>query len=251
MFQMDFENIITPFIIRNNNEETIQSSKGDFIQISSESDVGEEGEHRFSRSLKNNKSPVKIGFIKKCIDIRNCYEFIGLEAKYDHPKRSEEGSEHARVSEPNYVHQLEKKNEVVPEPCLRMNQRRNSKRPPKVYLKINLRQRIKQYEARARRRVQYQEFKRHKENLSKILLLGGSHTKLDILTLIRVAIDHINEMQKALDENVILYSKEERKNFLLREKLNRLMEDDSNWPYNVEVTSDKISIKKMINKFTF
>ena len=248
---MDFENIITPFVIRNNNEETIQISKGDVIQISSESDVGEEGELRLSQSLKNNNnSPVKIGFTNKCIDIRNCYEFMGLEARDDHTKRSEEVPEHVSDSEHNHVHQLEKKNEVSQEPCLRMNQRCNSKcPPPNVYLKINLRQRIKQYESRTRRRVKYQEFKRHKKNLTKILLLGDSHSRLDILTLIRVAMDHINEMQKAVEENVILYSKEERKNFLLREKLNRLTVDDSYWPYNVKVSSDKISIKKIINKY--
>ena len=250
---MDFENIITPFVIRNNNEETIQISKGDVIQISSESDVGEEGELRLSQSLKNNNnSPVKIGFTNKCIDIRNCYEFIGLEAQDDHPKRGEEVPEHLSVSEHNHVHQLEKKKEVIQEPFLRMSERCNSNCPPPyVYLKINLRQRIKQCESRTRRRVKYQEFKRQKKNLTKILLLGDSHSRLDILTLIRVAMDHIKEMQKVVEENVIVYSKEERKNFLLREKLNRLTVDDSYWPYNVEVSSDQISIKKMVNKFTF
>ena len=81
--------------------------------------------------------------------------------------------------------------------------------------------------------------------------MGTSHSKYDVLSLIRLASDHISDLQKAMEENVILFSKEERKNFLLKEQLQRLTADNSCWPYNVEVTSDKISIKKMENKFTF
>ena len=245
---MDIENIITPFIIRNNIEESKKRSKDDIIQISSESDVGDEGERRLSQSFRNNNnSLVKIGFTKKCIDIRDCYEFIGLQTT-DDPTRSEEVPEH------NYV-QLEKKEHVWPEgpeSYSRINQGRLFQCPPSYNcLKINLKQRIKQHESRTRRREQYKEFKRQKDNLRNTLLLGGSHSKLDVLTLIRQAFDLISDLQKAMEENIILFSKEERKNFLLREQLQRLTADNSCWPYNVEVTSDKIYIKKMESKFTF
>ena len=245
---MDIENIITPFIIRNNIEESKQRSKDDIIQISSESDAGDEGEKRMSQSFSNNNnSLVRIGFTKKCIDIRDCYEFIGLQTT-DDPTRREEVPEH------NYV-QLEKKEYVSPEGSesySRRNQGRLIQCPPSYNcLKINLKQRIKQHESRTRRREQYKVFKHQKDNLRKTLLLGASHSKSDVLSLIRLASDHISDLQKAMDENVILFSKEERKNFLLREHLQRLTEDNSCWPYNVEVTSDKISIKKMDTKFTF
>lgn len=245
---MDIENIITPFIIRNNIEDSKQRFKDDIIQISSESDVGDDGEKRLSQSSRNNNnSLVKIGFTKKCIDIRDCYEFIGLQTT-DDPTRKEEVPEH------NYV-QLKKREHVSPESpesCSRMNQGRFFQSPPSYNcLKINLKQRIKQHESRTRRREQYKEFKRHKDNLRKILLVGGSHSKFDVLTLIRQACDQISDLQKAMEENIILFSKEERKNFLLREQLQRLTADNSCWPYNVEVTSDTISIKKMENKFTF
>ena len=241
---MDFENIITPFVIRNNNEEN-QRSEDDVIQISSESD-GEEGEQKLSKSLKNNNSLVQIGFAKKCIDIRDCYEFIGLQTPDADPKRSEE------VPKLNYLHQLEQKTEVspeVPEPCSGIKQGYFESPPSKICLKINLKRRIKQRESR--KRDQYKVFKRHKESLRKTLSLGELHPKIDILTLIRLALDHISEIQNAMEENIILFSKEERKNFLLKEQLKRLTAENSCWPYNVEVSSDKISIKKMDNNFTF
>lgn len=243
---MDFENIITPFVIRNNNEEN-QKSEVDVIQISSESD-GEEGEQKLSQSLKNNNSLVTIGFARKCIDIRDCYEFIGLQTPDDNPKRSEE------VPELDDWHQLEKRTEVspeVPEPCTGIKQGQYFESPSKNCLKINLKRRIKHHESRTRRRDQYKIFKRHKERLRKTLFLGELHPKIDILTLIRLALDHISEIQNAMEENIVLFSKEERKNFLLREQLQRLTAENSCWPYNVEVSSDKISIKKMDNKFTF
>ena len=112
-----------------------------------------------------------------------------------------------------------------------------------------MKRRIKQRESR--KRDQYKVFKRHKESLRKTLSLGELHPKIDILTLIRLALDHISEIQNAMEENIILFSKEERKNFLLKEQLKRLTAENSCWPYNVEVSSDKISIKKMDNNFTF
>ena len=173
-FKMDFENIMTPFIIRNNNEATQETCKGDIIQISSESDNGEEGEQRLSNN--NSNSLVQIGFTKKSIDIRNCYEFLGLQAHVDNPERSEVVTEILRFSKQDYYHRAEKENASCG-----INKRCSSQKPSSNFRKINLKQRSKKHVSRTRKREQYQDFMRFRHSLGDILLPDGSHSKLDIL----------------------------------------------------------------------
>ena len=256
--KMDFENVIKPLTIRNNNQVPISIAKDDIIQISSESDEGEdlvkkeveEIDKCIKLTSNNNKSPVLMGFTKKLVDIRECYEFLGL--RDENPREKEELTLDNYALEHNYVLQPAKKVKIDQKDNAGIKQNVYSCCPqPNVCPKLNSAQRTRKNKSLTRRREQYQEFKHYKEILREMLFPDRTNPKLSISVLINAAKNHISQLHQDLEEQVILYSKEERNNYILRERLQRLTTDHSCWPYSVEVGSDKISVQRIADKFIF
>ena len=241
--------------------------------------------------MNNNKinSVVRIPFSKEAIDFRNCYEFLGLQnnsIENSCDEKVEDGDKDIIINEPvedKFEPSINIQSEVnclkfIEDDCkapimqLEVDSPRRSQRR-KSSLKVNFKRVIQKQRQIQKQKERYQDFKRYKEKLreqvpkhlmpgkfnTSILVQGATQCCLELQVEVRlevyfllhlILVTHmICPIQK--DENDIMYWKEERRNSQLKDKLLKLEADNSCWPYKVAVSSDRIIITKIVDKFVF
>ena len=241
--------------------------------------------------MNNNKinSVVRIPFSKEAIDFRNCYEFLGLQnnsIENSCDQKLEDGDKDIIISKPvedKFEPDINIQSEVnclkfieddrkAPIMQLKVDSPRRSQRR-KSSLKVNFKRVIQKQRQIQKQKERYQDFKRYKEKLreqvpkhlmpgkfnTSILVQGATQcclalqveVRLEVYFLLHlILVTHmICPIQK--DENDIMYWKEERRNSQLKDKLLKLEADNSCWPYKVAVSSDRIIITKIVDKFVF
>ena len=249
---MDFESKIAPLVIRNNNQR--HSDDDDIVQVKDKSS-------EVNNKTNNNNNvdaianPTGCVMIPKVIDIKNCYEFIGLSQRVESEEEVDKNSDNDNQSE----EKSDPKEETftlppIPPTIIKFVNRKKKekvKRKEMRNIKINVKKHLRQQKLKVQR-SEYQVLKTSRVELRDLLPEPEKiSTKLsDIGQLLDSARSYSLQLQSDQERLEWELYTLERSNMILKRRLETLQRD-SCWPFTVQVTSDKIVIERPVDRFIF